>query len=310
MSNKYLTITLLALFFAVGSNVVAEQNSQQVSEQSMQMTQIAQPELNDKQMERQADISLDKQTPAEQEQSNLSDNQQTSLQEANLHDMSPLGMYMNAHWVVKIVMWILFVCSILTWLICIVKFIQFRVAISHLKKQQQWLMQQTNFSNTYQQLSKINKSNVSAKLISEINDELIKSNYQLDEDLKLRIDYRLERQIQHFGQQMRYGIAPLATIGAVAPFIGLFGTVWGIMNSFISIVNAKTTSLSVVAPGIAEALFATALGLVAAIPAVVIYNIFVRSINRYNIHISNLIAILRLMVKRDISLGRRLSTEG
>ena len=91
----------------------------------------------------------------------------------------------------------------------------------------------------------------------------------------------LERVEAAAGRRIDRGTGVLATIGATAPFVGLFGTVWGIMNSFIGISKAQTTNLAVVAPGIAEALLATALGLVAAIPAVVIYNVFARSIGGY-----------------------------
>src|SRR6185503_10059481 len=99
--------------------------------------------------------------------------------------------------------------------------------------------------------------------------------------LKERIVSRLERIEAAFSRRISRGTGVLATIGATAPFVGLFGTVWGIMNSFIGISKSHTTNLAVVAPGIAEALLATALGLAAAIPAVVIYNMFARSIAGY-----------------------------
>ena len=99
--------------------------------------------------------------------------------------------------------------------------------------------------------------------------------------IKERIATRLVRLEVAAGRAMNKGTGVLATIGATAPFVGLFGTVWGIMNSFIGISKAQTTNLAVVAPGIAEALLATAVGLFAAIPAVVIYNQFSRSIARY-----------------------------
>jgi len=112
---------------------------------------------------------------------------------------------------------------------------------------------------------------------------------------------------QHFGRleaaagrQMIRGTGILATIGATAPFVGLFGTVWGIMNSFIGIAKTQTTNLAVVAPGIAEALLATALGLVAAIPAVVIYNVFARSIAGYKAQVSDASAEVLLLVSRDL----------
>ena len=92
----------------------------------------------------------------------------------------------------------------------------------------------------------------------------------------------------------------LATIGATAPFVGLFGTVWGIMNSFIGISNTQTTNLAVVAPGIAEALLATATGLVAAIPAVVIYNLFARGIGGYRAALADFSAMILLLVSREL----------
>jgi biopolymer transport protein ExbB len=99
-------------------------------------------------------------------------------------------------------------------------------------------------------------------------------------------------------RQVSRGVGILATIGATAPFVGLFGTVWGIMNSFIGISESHTTSLAVVAPGIAEALLATALGLVAAIPAVVIYNHLARVIGGYRTLLGDASAQLLLMVSR------------
>ena len=100
-------------------------------------------------------------------------------------------------------------------------------------------------------------------------------------------------------RQIARGTGVLATIGATAPFVGLFGTVWGIMNAFIGISESHTTSLAVVAPGIAEALLATALGLVAAIPAVVIYNHLVRGIANYRALLGDASAQLMLLVSRQ-----------
>jgi biopolymer transport protein ExbB len=102
---------------------------------------------------------------------------------------------------------------------------------------------------------------------------------------------------------MNKGTGVLATIGATAPFVGLFGTVWGIMNSFIGISKAQTTNLAVVAPGIAEALLATAIGLFAAIPAVVIYNQFTRSIGRYRALVGDASAEVLRLVSRDLDRG-------
>jgi len=120
------------------------------------------------------------------------------------------------------------------------------------------------------------------------------------ESIKERIVSRLERVEAATGRALVRGTGALATIGATAPFIGLFGTVWGIMNSFIGISQQHTTNLAVVAPGIAEALLATALGLAAAIPAVVIYNMFSRSIANYRaLYADGTAAILRA-ASRDL----------
>jgi biopolymer transport protein ExbB len=121
--------------------------------------------------------------------------------------------------------------------------------------------------------------------------------------VKDRIASRLERLEAAAGRAMIRGTGLLATIGATAPFVGLFGTVWGIMNSFIGISKQHTTNLAVVAPGIAEALLATALGLIAAIPAVVMYNMFSRWIASYRaLHADAASEVLRL-VSRDLDRG-------
>ena len=125
------------------------------------------------------------------------------------------------------------------------------------------------------------------------------------ESLKERISWLLERieasAIRHTGR----GMGLLATIGATAPFVGLFGTVWGIMNSFIGISEAQTTNLAIVAPGIAEALLATAFGLVAAIPAVIIYNHFARAIGGYKALVGDAAVTVLGLLSRDFDRGVR-----
>ena len=118
--------------------------------------------------------------------------------------------------------------------------------------------------------------------------------------IKERIASRLERIEASCGRRILRGTGVLATIGATAPFVGLFGTVWGIMNSFIGISKAHTTNLAIVAPGIAEALLATALGLAAAIPAVVIYNMFARSIAAYRALLGDAAAEVLRIVSREL----------
>ena len=120
------------------------------------------------------------------------------------------------------------------------------------------------------------------------------------EGIKERVGSRLERIEAAFGRRLGLGTGFLATIGATAPFVGLFGTVWGIMNSFIGISQSQTTNLAVVAPGIAEALLATAAGLIAAIPAVVIYNMFARMIGVQRAIVADAAAEVLRFVSRDL----------
>jgi len=124
--------------------------------------------------------------------------------------------------------------------------------------------------------------------------------------MKERVASRLERIEAAAGRTMARGTGILATIGATAPFIGLFGTVWGIMDSFVGISKAQTTNLAVVAPGIAEALLATAIGLIAAIPAVVIYNMFARTTGGCRAMVGDAAAAVLRLVSRDIDRGTTL----
>ncbi len=121
---------------------------------------------------------------------------------------------------------------------------------------------------------------------------------------KERIALLLERIELANSRKISRGTGVLATIGSTAPFVGLFGTVWGIMNSFIGISNAHTTNLAVVAPGIAQALLATALGLIAAIPAVVIYNMLARSTTHYRALLGDVSAQVMRLVSRDLDRGK------
>jgi len=126
---------------------------------------------------------------------------------------------------------------------------------------------------------------------------------------KERIASRLHRIEAAMVRRATKGTGLLATIGSTAPFVGLFGTVWGIMNSFIGISQSHTTNLAVVAPGIAEALLATAAGLVAAIPAVVIYNVFARATGGYRADLANLSALVQRLASRELDLPRGLRAE-
>ncbi|MGY3353531.1 tonB-system energizer ExbB [Bradyrhizobium sp. GM0.4] len=140
-----------------------------------------------------------------------------------------------------------------------------------------------------------------AQLVLSTAREAELSDFIVDDGLKERVALRLERVEAAMTRQVSRGVGILGTIGATAPFVGLFGTVWGIMNSFIGISEAHTTNLAVVAPGIAEALLTTAVGLVAAIPAVVIYNHLARVISGYKGLLGDASAQLLLMISRSAS---------
>lgn len=217
-------------------------------------------------------------------------------------DLSPKALYDHAHPVVKGVILILIFCSILTWTVFLFKSGQLYKLFSNVKRDNAELQKSSYFKDV-----ETLTLTVAQPLVSEIQKELAQSNSSLDPDLKSRIEDRILSQISHQIKTVRSGIGILATIGSVTPFIGLFGTVWGIMNSFIGIAQTRSTDLFAVAPGIAEALFATALGLVAAIPAVIIYNALVRQSQHYAEQLQEVGRSLLLTVRRDISQTARVA---
>ena len=217
-------------------------------------------------------------------------------------DLSPWGMFMAADIVVKAVMIGLAFASVLTWTIWFAKTIELMAARRRLRA----AIDALNAARSWTEASAASQGrrDGAAALIAAADTELRLSADALSATgVKERIASRLERLEVAAGRQMIRGTGILATIGATAPFVGLFGTVWGIMNSFIGISKVQTTNLAVVAPGIAEALLATALGLVAAIPAVVMYNMFSRWIAGYRaLHADAAADILRL-ISRDLDRG-------
>jgi biopolymer transport protein ExbB len=146
---------------------------------------------------------------------------------------------------------------------------------------------------------------VTSLMAAAAQELLLSSDVVEREGIKERVASRLARLEAAAARDMNKGTGLLATIGSTAPFVGLFGTVWGIMNSFIGISKAQTTNLAVVAPGIAEALLATAMGLFAAIPAVIIYNQFARWIGSYRRMLGDAAAEVLRLVSRDLDRGDR-----
>ncbi|MCF5167667.1 tonB-system energizer ExbB [Pseudomonas canadensis] len=215
------------------------------------------------------------------------------------HDLSPWGMYQNADVVVKAVMIGLAIASIITWTIWIAKGFELLGAKRRLRTEIVHLKKATTLKEASESATK--KGTLANTLVHDALEEMrLSANTREKEGIKERVAFRLERLVAACGRNMSSGTGVLATIGSTAPFVGLFGTVWGIMNSFIGIAKTQTTNLAVVAPGIAEALLATALGLVAAIPAVVIYNVFARSIAGYKAQVSDASAEVLLLVSRDL----------
>jgi biopolymer transport protein ExbB len=217
-------------------------------------------------------------------------------------DLSPWGMFIAADIVVKAVMIGLVFASVLSWTIWFAKAIELMAARRRLRRAIDALAHARSWDEAAEATAR--ESGSAATMVAGADTELRLSADALSPDgVKERIASRLERTEAAAGRAMVRGTGILATIGATAPFVGLFGTVWGIMNSFIGISKAHTTNLAVVAPGIAEALLATALGLVAAIPAVVMYNFFSRWIAGYRaLHADAAAEILRI-VSRDLDRG-------
>ena len=218
------------------------------------------------------------------------------------HNLSPLGMFMAADWVVKTVMIGLMLASLLTWTILVSKSIE----ISALKNRLQENLKHLNKVNSLSEAARITAIHgVGRECVQAAEKE-----WQLSADMaprnggkegiKERVSSSLSRIETASSRNMLIGTGLLATIGSVAPFVGLFGTVWGIMNSFIGISQSNTTNLAVVAPGIAEALLATAMGLVAAIPAVVIYNHFTRQIAATRALVNDGSASVMRLLSRDL----------
>jgi biopolymer transport protein ExbB len=215
-------------------------------------------------------------------------------------DLTPYGMFMSADIIVKVVMIGLIFASVLTWTIWLAKSLELLGVRRRLSRAQRSLRAARSLADAAPAAA--GASPHVALLVRAVEAELARSSDRRDiEGIKERITARFERIEAGVGRKMMRATGILATIGATAPFVGLFGTVWGIMNSFIGISKLHTTNLAVVAPGIAEALLATAFGLAAAIPAVVIYNMFARSIAHYRALYADASVEILTLVSRDLS---------
>lgn len=214
------------------------------------------------------------------------------------HDLSPWGMFANADIVVQLVMIGLALASVTTWSVWLAKQMELFGARRRARKMLKGLTGCGSLAEAATLAE--GKKGAEAALVQAAIDEVRMSAGTSGQGLKSRIEEGMDRIEASTARRMTRGMGILATIGSVGPFVGLFGTVWGIMNSFVGISKAQTTNLAVVAPGIAEALLATAIGLVAAIPAVVIYNSFARSIAGYKASLGDIAVRVRMILSRDL----------
>jgi biopolymer transport protein ExbB len=215
-----------------------------------------------------------------------------------LHDLSPWTMFLASDPLVKAVMISLAFASLVTWTIFLARATAMRLARWRLRRSLGKVAQAGTLAEAGMMMGRTR--NILSAMIAAAGQEMRASAGLSNEDgIKERIASTFSELARAESRATRQGMGVLATIGATAPFVGLFGTVWGIMNSFIGISKSQTTNLAVVAPGIAEALLATAFGLAAAIPAVMIFNYFARSSRGY----------LDLVAKASGTVGRLVSRD-
>ncbi len=203
---------------------------------------------------------------------------------ASSADFSIVNLFIRADIIVKSVILILIACSIYSWAIIIEKFKLFKKINLSSDEFEQKFWKSRSAESFYKDIPK-NVEDPMALVFKASMEAALKtrSKSNLNERLSNMLEINIERQMSKIEKSYTF----LATVGSTAPFIGLFGTVWGIMNSFQSIAISRNTSLAIVAPGIAEALFATALGLLAAIPAVIAYNKFNNDAKKYSQKLEN-----------------------
>jgi biopolymer transport protein ExbB len=215
-----------------------------------------------------------------------------------LRELSPWSMFMSADIIVKAVMVGLAFASLVTWTIFIAKMIELSVIRRRLRAALGKIGEARSLAEAQFALG-AKDSVLSSLLAAAMREARLSAGISSDGGIKERAASSFAEIVRAEARRIRLGMGLLATIGATSPFVGLFGTVWGIMNSFIGISKSQTTNLAVVAPGIAEALLATAIGLVAAIPAVIIYNHFTRVTKGY----------LELVSRASGAAGRLLSRD-
>ncbi|CAF26630.1 MotA/TolQ/ExbB proton channel family protein [Bartonella quintana] len=257
------------------------------------------------------------------------------------HDLSPFSIFIAADWVVKAVIVILLLASLASWTIAFVKIVEITLAKRRARRELQLVLKAQTLTRlaaslkdskgpgvtflketlkevylSTQQVNFIATEDLSEKQGRQgaFSEETIpyeeiprygEITRDVNEGVKERIRSLLSRCLLANMRRVACGSAVLATIGAIAPFVGLFATVWGIMNSFIGIAESQITRLDVVAPGIAEALLATAVGLFVAIPAVVMYNSLMRALSSYRNDLGDIAAALERLLSRELDRHRQ-----
>jgi biopolymer transport protein ExbB len=216
-----------------------------------------------------------------------------------LRELSPWSMFLSADILVKAVMIGLAFASLLTWTIFIAKMIELSLAQRGLRAALAKIGDARSLADAQFALG-AKDSVLSALLAAAMREARLSAGISSDAGVKERAASSFAEIARAEARRIRLGMGLLATIGATSPFVGLFGTVWGIMNSFIGISKSQTTNLAVVAPGIAEALLATAFGLAAAIPAVIIYNHFTRVTKSYLELVSRSAGAAGRLLSRDL----------
>ncbi|WP_245471487.1 tonB-system energizer ExbB, partial [Bradyrhizobium genosp. SA-3] len=215
-----------------------------------------------------------------------------------MKELSPWVMFMSADVIVKAVMIGLAFASLVTWTVFIAKSIELSVASTKLRSALKKTAEARSLAEAQMALG-AKEGILPSFLVAALREARMSAGLSSDAGIKERAASSFAEIVRAEQRRIRIGMGVLATIGSTSPFVGLFGTVWGIMNSFIGISKSQTTNLAVVAPGIAEALLATAIGLVAAIPAVIIYNHFARVTKGY----------LELVSRASGAAGRLLSRD-
>ena len=222
-------------------------------------------------------------------------------------EMSFLNLFLQAHIVVQAVMVGLALASIFSWAIVIEKFFAFRRARREADEFESLFWSGQSLEELYAGLSREQNISMAALFVAAMREwkRSVEGSARAFGGIQLRVEKVMDVTISREMERLERRLLFLATVGSTAPFVGLFGTVWGIMTSFQAIAASKNTSLAVVAPGIAEALFATAIGLVAAIPAVIFYNKFSADAARLSARLEAFADEFAAIVSRQIDHSSR-----